>query len=106
MPANYGKRIGRGVAESSIGDLHLTYHIDDELNPKIWLLTWQFASRAQVDAIWQHYDQHSIGSFKWKPPVIKTLRTFQWFSPPSIQWTTPVSASVTGEIEQLLAFIP
>jgi hypothetical protein len=106
MPANYATRRGLGLSTGRIGDLHLTDQVDDELKPMLWLLTWQFATPEQVDAIWQHYDQHFHGTFKWLPPQGDGLRTFQWITAPSVQWTTPRSASVTGEIEQVLAFIP
>tara|TARA_R110000796_G_scaffold229663_2_gene347056 strand:+ start:1254 stop:1628 length:375 start_codon:yes stop_codon:yes gene_type:complete len=114
MVSNYALRKPPGLFESR-GDLrrmHLTSQPDPENLTRIWLLSWQLVNPDVVKAIWSHYEQHGLGTFQWKVPLTgspaeySTDRHFRWATPPNVQWSSPRSASVTGELEEVLAYKP
>lgn len=107
QPATFSVSQSNNVFESEeVGDLHLTYRPDTELQPRLWSLQWTNVRHEVVEAIWQHFEAFTCGTFLWTPPGGDKLLTMQWRSAPSVEWQSAVTASVTADLEELLAFVP
>ena len=91
------------VAQGGMLFLHRT---DSIVQPYQYNVTWADRTRAHVDAIWQHYQAHAAGTFKWIGPGESIEQTWRWVTAPTIKWTSARTASVVADVELVLAFIP
>lgn len=76
---------------------------DSEVRPRVVTLGWHNCRREVVDAIWSHYRSHCAETFWLDDPRTADALVVRWLGPPTIRWTSPVSASVTGDVEVALA---
>lgn len=104
-PSSYSRRHDATFVESTRGEFPLRHGrtLDDELVQVAYSLAWVDKPRGVAEAIWQHYVTHGIGAFDWTIPNGATIKV-RWASPPQFTHTSPTTASVTGELEQLLAY--
>ena len=105
MPSAWSKRSQQTRHQTSMDSAQLlnTSVPDASLDPRLFTFTWSDAFGPVADAVRRHYDEHSSETFTVVLPRSGEIVTVQWFSPPSIQWTKPVVASLTGELEEVLA---
>lgn len=88
---------------SAAGSMVFTNRPDPALAPRRITFNWQNARGEVADAIRRHYKDHVHATFTLTMPRTGEAVVARWLSPPSIQWNSAVSASVTGEFEELLA---
>jgi hypothetical protein len=109
-PSNYALRRSSGVFESApnVRRMHLIDQPDSDVLVDVILLTWQNVSHAAAAAIFEHYEEFAAGTFNihWPnlPEVAEVPLHVRWLTPPVINTQTPTTASVTGEVETVLAF--
>ena len=96
----------RRHSQAESGGMLFSYRTDSVVQPSTFTVTWTDRNPTLVEAIWQHYQEHAAGVFKWIGPGKSIQQTWRWLSAPSIQWTSARNASVTADVELALAFIP
>lgn len=112
-PSNYARRKASGVFEPR-NDLRRMHYTDQpqqaDHQVSVILLTWQNVRPEVVDAIMAHYDAYGVGTWLWSQPALEDVPAdglhVRWLSEPNVNTSTPISASVTGELEHVLAFTP
>lgn len=88
------------------GGMLFVNRTDSIIQPYAYNVTWSNRSREHVDAIWQHYQTHASGTFKWIGPEATIEQTWRWATAPKVKWTSARTASVVADVELALAFIP
>lgn len=104
MPGMIAERFEPRTRRSAGGDFRFRNTPDPLNKRRSWLLTWQQVPSATADAVWQHYREHSVGTFTWFVPRTAELIPVRWVTPPAFSWTSPQQVTVTAEIEQAEAF--
>lgn len=99
-PGSWTQRSLQARGQTTSG-MRNTYRPDPALDPRLFTFVW--AEGPVADAARRHYDDHFADTFTVKLPRTAEVVTVQWFSPPSIKWTTPTAASLVGELEEVLA---
>ncbi|MFN3242068.1 MAG: hypothetical protein ACE37K_11195 [Planctomycetota bacterium] len=102
-PSAVAERPDPGFETSDSGPLVFGQTVDAELCARELLLTWSDKRREVADAIWRHYLEHGVGAFDWTPPGESQAIKVRWLTPPQFSYSSPTTASVSGELEVLLA---
>jgi len=90
---------------STQGNMRTLYRVDAQVRGERFQLTWTDAEPETAAAISQHYDAHAAGVFRWKAPTDTAETTWRYLNAPTTQYLTARSASVSVEVERVLAFI-
>ena len=98
------QRAPKRVQTATEGSMFMTSTADPALLPTRLTLFWDNVRPQVVDAIWQHFSEHCHATFSITEPRTAEVLLVRWLSPPSISWSTPVAASVTGDLEVALAY--
>lgn len=78
---------------------------DPTLNPRTFRVSWLSVPAAVGDAIRRHYDEHHGEVFAFTIPRTGEVVNVMWLNHPNIQWASGLmAASVTGELEEALAY--
>lgn len=110
-PSNYALRHSSGVYEprQDLRRMHLIDQPDPSVLPTVILLTWQNVRHEVAAAILEHYETFAATTFGLAIPDLPDGGEFpihvRWLTPPGIKTQTPTTASVTGEVETVLAFV-
>jgi len=105
-PSFVSTRTDYNRAVSPIGGMVFTHRSDSAVNAQRYQLNWAEASPEVVDACLLHYETHGLATFKWTAPKETVQKTWRWMSAPTVTFTTARSASIVGELERVLAFVP
>jgi len=96
--SDYNRRVSK---ESNLRTL---YRVDDDVRSESFQLQWTDAEPETAAAIDLHYEAHGAGTFRWKAPSDSTTSTWRYKTAPTIQHSTARSASISVEVERVLAF--
>jgi len=105
-PSYVGVKSDYNRTVSEEGMMVFTHRTDSSVQSEQYRLSWEDASPEVLSACLLHYETHAVGTFKWTAPKDSSIKTWRWLSAPSIKINTARSASIVGEIERVLAFIP
>jgi hypothetical protein len=89
--------------QTPAGNLLMTRVPDTQLAPRRFTLSWREAYGAVGDAIRRHYREHPFETFTFKLPRTGEVVFVRWAAAPSISWTSAASASITAELDEMLA---
>ena len=92
------------VLVTSEGQLPFGHRPDPQVQPRQFQLQWSNVVASTAHAILAHHDQHTHAVWQLKLRTGEVVRV-QWSNPPTVQWQSGVIASsVSGEVEEALAF--
>lgn len=103
MPSHVAVRSRQVRRRSSSGNMLFGSVPDAALAPRVFTFTWERAHGPVADVVRRHFGDHGRATFTAKLPRTAEVVHVRWLSPPSIQWASAVAASMTGELEEVLA---
>jgi hypothetical protein len=77
---------------------------DQDLVPRVWNVIYPDAMGPVVDAIRDHYEEHVSAIFTFTLPRTAEVVNVRHLSPPAISWSNGISATVSVELEEQLAY--
>jgi len=96
----------RNLSAPSQGGMLYLNRTDSVVQPFTYSVSWTDRTAEHVEVIWQHYQAHAAGVFKWIGPGSSIESTWRWLSAPTVNWTSATTATVVADVEPVLAFIP
>lgn len=103
VPSDLAVRCRQVRRQSNEGNLVFTGVPDPALAPRLFTFIWRGVHGAIADVLRRHYQDHATETFEAVLPRTAEVVHVRWLSPPSINWSNAVAASVTGELEEVLA---
>lgn len=89
--------------QTAAGDLLLTRVPDSQLAPRLFTFLYRDAYGATGDAVRRHYLEHPFETFNVTIPRTGESVFVRYASAPSIAWSSAAAASITVELEEMLA---
>lgn len=89
--------------QTAAGDLLMTRTPDSQLSPRSFAFVYRDAYGATGDAVRRHYLEHPFETFTVNLPRTGESVFVRYASAPSIAWSSTAAASITVELEEMLA---